>query len=256
MPWPIYYLAHTPTLLRINEFFKFKDGKWKEFYENWTILKIKLRNIWSQYRTFIYRNIIAKTIATIINIWFILHALYYLFGTQIGNLIKSCEYFDRNVRSVISFLESYNAFFRNPHILYKVFIILFVLFFISFGRKLLWTIGRYILPFMKFVPDSKTLKFYLRYFNIIRFAGYEESFRVYSKLINQYDQGTGFVVLPMDMHYVGAGKIKSEEGTFEFQMNELVKLKKDKKKNIYPFVFIDPRRIKDQPDFLKFQQII
>ncbi|MBK9629501.1 MAG: amidohydrolase family protein [Saprospiraceae bacterium] len=104
---------------------------------------------------------------------------------------------------------------------------------------------------MKFVPDSKTLKFYLRYFNIIRFAGYEESFRVYSKLINQYDHGTGFVVLPMDMHYVGAGKIKSKEGTFEFQMNELVKLKSDKNKKIYPFVFIDPRRIKDQSDFLK-----
>jgi len=39
MPWPLYYLVHTPTLLRINEFFKFKDGKWKEFYEKWIILK-------------------------------------------------------------------------------------------------------------------------------------------------------------------------------------------------------------------------
>lgn len=69
--------------------------------------------------------------------------------------------------------------------------------------------------------------------------------------MNQYDHGTGFVVLPMDMHYMGAGKIKDKKGSFEFQMDELVKLKNDPIKKIYPFVFIDPRRVKDQSDFLK-----
>ena len=81
------------------------------------------------------------------------------------------------------------------------------------------------------MPDSKTLKFLSRYLNIIRFAGYKESSDIYSKLMNQYDHGTGFVVLPMDMHYMGAGKIKDKKGSFEFQMDELVKLKNDPIKN-------------------------
>ncbi|MBK8403864.1 MAG: amidohydrolase family protein [Saprospiraceae bacterium] len=50
---------------------------------------------------------------------------------------------------------------------------------------------------------------------------------------------------------MGAGKIMDEKGSFEFQMDELIKLKNDPLKKVFPFVFIDPRRIIDQPDFLK-----
>lgn len=251
LPWPFYYLINTALLLKVNEFFKFKDGKWKKVYEIWITLKIKLKTIWTQYRTFLHRNFIAKSFATIINVWILFHAVFYLFGNYIVNFIKAFDWIYTNVKNALIFFETNSIFLRNPEFSIKALIILFGLFFISSGRWIILTLARYLLPIMKLVPDSKTFKFLSRYFHIIRYAGYEESFRVYSKLINQYDQGTGFVVLPMDMEYMDAGRIKSEEGSFMSQMNELVKLKEDKKKKIFPFVFIDPRRIKDKSDFLK-----
>ena len=251
LPWPLYKLINTARLMSINEFLKFDQGKWKVFYEKWKTIKIKIKNLWYLYRTFINRNIIAKTIALIINCWFVIHALFYLLGAQIIALIKLSDWLFTNVKSIFLFLESNQIFLKETTFLNQAIIILFVLFFIESGRKVLWTLARYLLPYMKLVPDSKTLKFLSRYLHIIRFAGYKESSDIYSKLINQYDQGTGFVVLPMDMHYMGAGENKNKQGSFEYQMDELVKLKKDKKKKIYPFVFIDPRRIKNQNNFLQ-----
>ncbi len=249
LPGPFYKIINTDVLMGINEFLKFDQGKWKVFYEKWLTIKIKTKNSWYIYRTFLDRNVIVKTIATIINLWFVIHALYYLLGVQILALVKLSDWLFENVKSIFLFLESKQIFLKETSFLNKAIIILFVFFFIEIGRKTLWTIARYLLPYLKLVPDSKTLKFLSRYLHIIRFAGYKESSNIYSNLMNQYDQGTGFVVLPMDMHYMGAGKIKDSKGSFECQMEELVKLKKEK--NIYPFVFIDPRRIKDQSDFLK-----
>lgn len=251
LPWPFYKLINTDVLMSINEFLKFDQGKWIVFYEKWKTGKIKIKNLWYLYRTFINRNIIAKTIALIINGWFITHAVYYLLGSQISVLIKSWNGLFSLVKSLFLFLESKHIFLKDPTFYHKAIIILFVFLFIEPGRKILMTLARYLVPYMKLVPDSKTLKFLSRYLHIIRFAGYRESSDIYSKLINQYDQGTGFVVLPMDMHYMGAGENKNKQGSFEYQMDELVKLKKDKKKKIYPFVFIDPRRIKNQNNFLQ-----
>ena len=55
----------------------------------------------------------------------------------------------------------------------------------------------------------------------------------------------------MDMHYMGAGKV-SDEGDFRLQMEELAGIKKNHPDKAYPFLFIDPRRIKSQSDFLSY----
>jgi predicted TIM-barrel fold metal-dependent hydrolase len=71
-------------------------------------------------------------------------------------------------------------------------------------------------------------------------------------LKDQYPEGTGFVLLPMDMEFMEAGKV-SQGGNYENQMKELAMIKSNKryKELVYPFVFVDPRRqaVGDQPFF-------
>ena len=60
-------------------------------------------------------------------------------------------------------------------------------------------------------------------------------------LMGYYPEGTKFIVLPMDMAYMGAGNIKED---IDDQHAELAKLSKDQKYKdiLIPFAHIDPRR--------------
>jgi predicted TIM-barrel fold metal-dependent hydrolase len=251
MPWPLYRLLNIDFLLKVNEFLKFDRGRRKVWYEKWQNTFIGLRYAWRSLKVSLNRNIIFKSLIALFNIWVLIHAFYIFFGQQIITLLRSFEKIYPYLRKFVQVLIDINFFIPNPSQMGKVFFILFTLFFIRFGRKLIFSIGRYILPYMRLIPDSQTWKFLLRYYHLVRFAGYKESSSIYSKLKHQYDGDTGFVVLPMDMHFMGAGTIKHAEGSYEYQMASLAKLKKNKKNNIYPFVFIDPRRIKSDPKFLK-----
>lgn len=61
LPWPFYNLINITILLKVNELFKFKDGKWKKFYEKWIILKILLKRNWSLCGIFLHRKMITKS---------------------------------------------------------------------------------------------------------------------------------------------------------------------------------------------------
>ncbi|NQT78460.1 MAG: hypothetical protein HQ565_12150 [Bacteroidetes bacterium] len=75
-----------------------------------------------------------------------------------------------------------------------------------------------------------------------------------SQLSDQYPEGTGFVILPMDMQYMEAGKIRKLKNRkdpkggrldpYARQMEVLASMKKHPryKDRFYPFVFVDPRR--------------
>jgi len=95
------------------------------------------------------------------------------------------------------------------------------------------------------LPSKETLAFAARYINIGRFSYYNKQYDIFRKLKNQYLNETGFVVLPMDMEFMGAGKLKSK-GVYEQQMLELATIKGSPQYNdiFYPFVFVDPRRDK------------
>ena len=71
---------------------------------------------------------------------------------------------------------------------------------------------------------------------------------------DQYPVGTAFIVLPMDMEYMRAGKLK-KDFRYEQQMEMLARMKrKDIYKNIfYPFVFADPRRIAEDENYFKYR---
>ncbi len=250
LPWPLYKLLNIDFLLRVKEFLKFDQGRWKAWYEKWQNLATKVNYQWKNIKVDLVRNGGYKFFKGAFNIWVLAHTFYILFGKQITEVLSHFETVYPYLNQFFHTLTDANVFFPDPSTLVKAFFILFTLFFIKIGRKLIFSIGRYILPYLRLIPDSQTWKFLLRYYHIVRFAGYKESGSIFSKLKNQYDQNTGFVVLPMDLQYMGAGNITAPGGKYDYQMNALAKLKKNPKNIIYPFVFIDPRRIEEDKTFL------
>ena len=97
--------------------------------------------------------------------------------------------------------------------------------------------------FLSLLPDKKTLQFLARYINIGRFAYYKNQGRIFVKLKDQYPNGTGFVILPMDMEFMEAGALPAA-GNYKMQMEQLAVIKANKKYKelVFPFVAVDARR--------------
>ncbi len=117
---------------------------------------------------------------------------------------------------------------------------------LSFMILLFGTVRRalknYIVNRIKKAVGKERLEFLLRYINIVRYAGRDRQATVFNDLEQQYPVGTKFVVLPMDMEYMGAGEVESP---YPEQMNDLLTLKENNESTCYPFVFVDPRRIQE-----------
>ncbi|GAB1857246.1 hypothetical protein MHTCC0001_20820 [Flavobacteriaceae bacterium MHTCC 0001] len=96
---------------------------------------------------------------------------------------------------------------------------------------------------------TERVEFLLRYVNIVGYTAYRNQAYVFNALEQQYPDGTKFVVLPMDMEFMGAGGV---EEPYPKQMDEILKLKANNKEVCYPFICIDPRRIKAQSDAKEF----
>jgi predicted TIM-barrel fold metal-dependent hydrolase len=85
---------------------------------------------------------------------------------------------------------------------------------------------------------------YRRYLTLGRYATYSKQgqSKVFDLLEKTYDQNTKFVVLPMDMDYMEAGK---PIANYMQQLDELLKVTKNNKNSLLPFVFLDPRRLEE-----------
>ncbi|RIV71573.1 hypothetical protein [Flagellimonas aequoris] len=144
-------------------------------------------------------------------------------------------------------MDSWAFRFENRWNLF-LFLLLLVLLFPQTWR-MISRIGKAL--FVKVVGADR-LEFFSRYINLVRYSEYSTQGRVFEKLKQQYPPESKFVVLPMDMEYMGAGKV---EEPFLVQMEKLMGLKKNNPEQLYPFVHVDPRRIalqKDQSPFFLY----
>ncbi len=73
--------------------------------------------------------------------------------------------------------------------------------------------------------------------------------KLLEELDNYYPEGTQYVILPMDMEFQGAGRLKAP---LEQQLQDIIEIKESMewKERVFPFVPIDPRR-HNILDFLK-----
>jgi len=88
--------------------------------------------------------------------------------------------------------------------------------------------------------EKRTLKGFKRYLGIARHATYSDQKTIFNVLMRSYPDNFSFIVLAMDMEYMGAGQPKLN---YYKQLNELEALKKSYGDKIHPFIAIDPRRI-------------
>ncbi len=134
----------------------------------------------------------------------------------------------------------------------KITLLIVILFCFKTIRRFVLLVFSLLWKVLKAVPGSQTKEMFLRYLNIGRYAFHLKQKTIFSKLHGQYPDGTGFIILPMDMDYMEAGNSKTR---YRDQMAELAELKKEDKKktSIYPFLFADPRRFGNVTDEKRYQ---
>ncbi|MBX2896876.1 MAG: hypothetical protein KF763_15625 [Cyclobacteriaceae bacterium] len=125
----------------------------------------------------------------------------------------------------------------------KVMLLVILLLFFKPMANLVFSVMKRVFGIFNAIPGPDSVKLAKRYLNIGRYSFYRSQARIYTKLKDQYPVGTGFIVLPMDMEFMEAGKLNSDY-SYHHQMQELLELKQKKQNQdtLFPFVFVDPRR--------------
>jgi len=134
-----------------------------------------------------------------------------------------------------------NLFYKIRDILKVTLVLWWAYLLVSLIAKWLF---RILINFLKldvlFSPEIKGL--IDRFITLARYSiQYKNQSSIYNFLKKNYPTDTGFVVLSMDMEYMGAGKSRV---SYLNQIEELKEIK-NRKPEMFPFIFMDPRRIKN-----------
>lgn len=152
-----------------------------------------------------------------------------------------------------NWLNSYVVLFPvTTNTFLQILLVIFVLLFVRWGRNFIFFLFKKFWSFLGMLPGPQTKEMLRRYLNIGRYAFHKDQGTILGRLKNQYPVGTAFVVLPMDMEYMGMGKIKE---SYRDQMKKLAELKANEKHadTLFPFVFADPRRLEAEPGYFDWQ---
>lgn len=238
IPWPLYYGIHLPTLVRIARWYKrsqraFKyTPKARRFWRNWYALN-----------TFFRRNILGLVFSILVKVYFSLFTILtiYIWLRTSGSREDILVYDGLNwmTEKMVEFnlLAPKNYWISIP-------IVLLSILFIKQVRRLITFIFKKIGALVKLMPSKESRALLGRYYMMIQFAIYRQQSRINGQLLAQYPRSTEFVLLPMDMEYMGAGKLKNKKAFV--QQHELLAKMRQRNNRLHPFVFIDPRRIREE----------
>lgn len=102
-----------------------------------------------------------------------------------------------------------------------------------------YRIGRSIGRFLNRLNPKSNNDLFDRFATFINVGNKKSQLEIFNLLRMFYPENSKFIVLSMDMEYMGAGKVPMK---FEAQLDELSHLKKAYPDTIYPFICVDPRR--------------
>lgn len=134
----------------------------------------------------------------------------------------------------------------SPWLYWPLLIVVFIFF--PSGKNLILFITKQLWKALGKLPGKQTKEVFKRYLNIGRYAFHKKQDVTLRQLKNQYPKDSCMVILPMDMEFMKAG---CPPESYIKQMESLASIKA-KNKNIYPFVFADPRRIEKQKDYFSY----
>ncbi len=247
VPWPFSYLLNTSWILKIyKNSVRNSSKKYQDPYiakrRSRTIRAIKLR-----------RNKVFSGLLSFLGIILTIHVFFIIFrwlsfvfnpeqNEVIGYIIKLQDW-----------LLNHKMLFPIHNLYVQIFLAIVLFSFFKSGRNLIWFILRKTVKFFAILPGEMTKELLERYLLLGRFTLYKNQSKIFSSMKEQYAPGTKFIVLPMDMEYMGAGKLKPED-TYKHQMEELARIKENSsnKEAFLPFVFAEPRRIKDEKNHFRY----
>ncbi|SHG72976.1 Amidohydrolase [Chryseolinea serpens] len=244
LPLGLAYVLTIPFIVGIFRFWFIDRFKWIPVpVYNALVRRCQLIKI------FIARNRIVHTLVLIVGTFISVNVFLILFQ-WLGFL------FPVDPSGETSFIDKVRLWMGSHHILLadkstgvQILLILIVVIFFQTGRNLIFFVLKHFFKIFGLLPGKQTFAYLSRYLNIGRFAFYKDQSDIFSKLVHQYPMDTRFVILPMDMEFIDAGKPKEP---YRQQMEALGKIKANHPSTVLPFIFIDPRRIEKQPDFFVY----
>jgi len=241
LPWPLYYLTHVHVIVDIFKWWKKHERK----LDGLRLTREKtLGNIKSCWISWIAYSLLVGLL--------LINSLYFILD-YFGAIKAFTEWISPHLANNLGEIgELFLLPLSTPSQQIAVIIITTLL--SSNARKLIWHLLSFFITPLKLLK-SEQLSFYQRYLDILEFTKLGKSSTIFNKLKKMYPEDSQFVVLPMDMEYMGAGSPKE---SYLVQLDELNKLFYSKgsnggisttktdlqyKKQLIPFVFVDPRRI-------------
>jgi Amidohydrolase len=248
LPWPFYFLL--PLSMIVKFFRVYYRGSYRDQFQGDTKQRKK---IFYSIKVFILRNIIIRFIAFVTGWWLTLHVFFILFG-WLASLIAPDSKTAAIVNDAHLWLEDRNLLFIPESLSLKLVMVIIVILFVKSGRNFILFIFKKIWSFFKILPGPQTKELIRRYITIGRFSFHGRQEKNYEQLRNQYPEDTGFVILPMDMEFMGAGHLK-KEFRYRKQMEVLAAIKEKPAyhDHFFPFVFADPRRMITEDDYFKYK---
>lgn len=229
LPFPIGYIFTIPLIVN---FFRWWYGNVMRIWYGKKARNLRKRyyesGLWLHQHTFI--SWLLKAAGWLLTVDAILIIIHY-FRHWIPGVMDT-------VRPVAQFLITWHLLPDDPS--WWIVILITVIFLFPSGRNLLWFAFSRILKLLKILPGPKTKQYIVRYMSIGRYAFYKRQHDIFHTLKRQYPLHTRFVILPMDMDYMDAGKPRC---VYMEQLDQLKKLRRNNPEIALPFVFADPRRI-------------
>jgi len=234
---PAYVLLPITLFIRIARWWyksKFSPYQWR--FQTW--YKRIARTLY-RIRIGLTRYFILKLIKLAVGLVILLSIFREAYDWELRGLLMERNISTRQLDKFQTLLEKNGIIIITDSILLKAVLLIILLLFFQSGKNLLLFLLRKTSAFFRMLPGKQSTEMIKRYINIVRYARYRRQSDIFTKLTNQYPAGSGMIVLPMDMEFMGAGKPMKP---YSAQMADLARIKINHPKQIYPFVFVDPRR--------------
>jgi predicted TIM-barrel fold metal-dependent hydrolase len=244
VPWPFYYLFPLHPIVWLFRAWLNGPYRWR-FDKDW--YKTLVRGIYAVKETLV-RDWVLGLLHYLLGLFVGIQVFYIVFGWAGRFLSKSKQ---ATVEALRLRLHQYYVQYVISHWYWQVLLILALCLFFPNARNLLFFVLKKLYGLAISLPGKNTRALAQRYLNLGRFAFHKLQSRNFSDLRAQYPIGTQFVVLPMDMEFMAAGWVPVKLAK---QMEDLKKIKAGRNGDrIFPFVFVDPRRIREDPSYFAWR---
>lgn len=247
--FPFYFLIHVPTFVRIYKFYAAQKRKQYRFSRK------RLARKRNKLKRAILKNPFSRVLYYILLTWIVVTAFYILFDL-IHDPYTQPSFFAGIFSWIQNVLIDCHLLYQKPEwfpAFFNVIFALLALLIVKHARNLVLFALKQISKFFSLLPSKQSKQLLSRYVSMAQFAiQNEKPGGIYGRLKAQYPRGTNFVLLPMDMEYMGAGKLDPNYNYYK-QLEEMAKL--NRKKEAFTFFFVDPRRIRDKknnPNFFDY----